>query len=179
MSEVVAVQPKKSWLKKWWLYVVAAVIIVAAIGGTWWYVRHIKNDTPADTSSNFDQKTADQLNQLQSEALYGDTNKAIQGYDDALKATSDSDKERNLLLGKAMAADQAKQYDQALEAAQAADAIKSDYRSLATIALIYMDRGDNAKAADYYTKAADDQSEFNVDKDFYRQEAARLAGQQS
>ena len=161
---------------KRWIYGLALVIVLAAVIGTLWYVYRSK--PTYSTNSNSAATTNDkQLNQLQDQSLYGDKNKALQAYDTAINAATDQTQKRNLLLDKAVAASRANQYSQGVEAAQAADAIKSDYRSLAILAMLYESEGDKAKAADYYTKAANDPSDFNVDKAEYRQAAAKLLGQ--
>lgn len=162
--------------KKLWFYGPGLLVLVAAISFTAWYVHQAKR--PASPNTEQAVTTAsNQLNQLQNEALYGDKAKALQDYDAAISATSDQTQKRNLLLDKAMTASKAGQYSSAIDAAQAADAIKSDYRSLAIIAMSYESQGNKTKAAEYYLKAANDPSDFNVDKAEYRQDAARLSSQ--
>ena len=125
---------------------------------------------PADNSSSAQSETAATKTKLQLDAMAsnGNVNGALKGYDSAISGSSDSGAKRDLLISKATVALNKKQYDVSLSAAQAADGIKSDFNTLSIEAESYDGIGNNAKAIEFYQKAADDPTEFNFDKPYYQ-----------
>lgn len=154
------------------ILLIVAVAVACGAGAVYLYSNRDKNY--GGFRSSEEQKVFQTTQDLDKKAFEGNNSEALKGYDSAINETDDSNSKRNLLLSKAAAAMAAKQYDDALRAAQQADTIKSDHNSLGFIATIYDQMGDKAKAIDYYKRAATFKSEFNFESKRYELRAQEL-----
>jgi tetratricopeptide (TPR) repeat protein len=95
----------------------------------------------------------ERIDKAQALIAKGDKQGAVAVYNSAIQATTDASQKQSLLLTKVGICNEAGFYDQAVEAALAADKIKSTATTLGYLARTYDAKGDKSNAITYYTKA--------------------------
>ncbi len=112
----------------------------------------------------------------------GNFDEGIAIYNQAIENTNDAAERAQLLADKATAFFNEERYDEALETALEAEKVNSTGMINALIAQIYEAKGDKAKAADYYARAAQQIDMSNPmaeqDRAYYESRANQLRAEQ-
>lgn len=129
---------------------VVILVIIAAIGWQAWRGFGDSVDSSVQPLS---------MNQALSIAMTyddrGDVEGGLKFYDGQIKGRKDENEKQQLLLYKSDFALKAGKYDEAINAAKQADAIKSNTASMTALARAYEGQGNKQKAAEYYKKLLD------------------------
>lgn len=137
---------KQSFVKK----LLLGLLILAILVGVWYFF--VKQQDPAATEKAVvDRNTV--MGDAKKLAYSGKIDEAATLYDDAVSATSDTYEKSMLLTSKATIYFNDSKYDEALDIALEAEAVKPTETGIHLTAQIYKKLGDNPKASEYYKKA--------------------------
>jgi tetratricopeptide (TPR) repeat protein len=144
--------------KKWFIVGVSIAIVIAA--GSWFYVSKIEpslSQTPAQIAAAKEAKRVASVNQTVNKAqtlvTKGSQTQAVAVYDSAIKSASDTKSKAFLLLSQATMYDNNGNYDLALSTAKESESIEKNDNIEQFIAQIYVAKGDNQDAIQYYQRA--------------------------
>lgn len=136
-------------------YIAAAVVLIGLLvvsGAIWWNYRQEiarQQETAKIRAAKIDKLNDDAV---RIGAPGADKQMIISAYDIALKDESDNSFRVKLLIGKAVAYMNSGDIDNALKTALEAEKIHSTTSGTSLIASIYEQKGDKAKAIEYYKK---------------------------
>ncbi len=155
------------------------LLFVGGLASGWLYmsIQQAEKDRQiAAQEDAFDQTLSD----AQALANAGDGSGASVIYDEAIKSTNDSYQKSILILSKATVYLNDGDYDQALTFAKEAETIDQNFIVVKVIAQIYEEKGDKAKAIEYYQKTIEliDESDplASADREYYQSLINGLAG---
>lgn len=112
------------------------------------------------------------------QAHKGDITKALKGYDDLISTTNNDNEKRTLLIDKAVAALNNGLFQEALDAANEADAIQSEVTTLGLIGAAYEGKGQTQDAITAYEKAVVAGTKSGADASYYQSQITVLKGGQ-
>ena len=166
------------------LIIVLGLLLMAVLGfGMWWYFTMVQKQTDQATD---DFSREQQLEGISSEAdQKAQTGKVDDGakvYDEAIKDTKDQREKSELMTDKAGLYYNQGDRETALELTLQANALYATTAASELTAQIYEEKGNKAKAIEFYKKAANlidtSQPQGSSDRQYYLAKVKELGGRQ-
>lgn len=128
-----------------------AIILLVAMGVTMWLLwpKPDTNSTPVVAFAPIEEVATTALNYSEQQDIAG----GLAYYDSQINGRKNEDEKYQLLLYKSSFALDAKKYDEAINAAKSADAIKNSPGAAVALARAYQGKGEKQQAITYYKKA--------------------------
>lgn len=180
---------KKYWPKKRLIIVACVVLVLAVAGGLVYFFREplfnaSQVDSPQQVSGDVDEAALSKAAASASTHVAdGNTTKAVQVIDEAIKGTSSPAQKAALYLNKAMIV-ASKDTPAAIKAAEQSVALKPNFENTAYLAELYERNGDTEKAIEYYGKTIALLNQIKraeeggpIDASLYQKRIDRLRGQ--